>query len=144
MLSVVLKTDQAERLPIGRRSLYSKIIQHNLSGHFADFHRLVGGDGFGVQYLADADGGVGSPEGGALEGVGAGAAALVIHGHDTAAGAQHHATVGSAASVLAIFTAGLDVVAVQFAAHGEPLPFGRFSPVYHTLRRISSLFFGKT
>ena len=65
----------------------------------------------------------GLTEGDALEGVVAELTTLVIHGHDTAARAQHHAAVSGTTSVLAIFTAGLYVVAVQLATHGESLPF---------------------
>ena len=60
--------------------------------------------------------------GDALEGIIAELAALVIHRYDAAAGAQHHAAIGGTAGVLAIFTARLDVVSVQFAAHRCP-PF---------------------
>ena len=63
----------------------------------------------------------GVTEGDTLEGVVAELAAFVIHGYNTAAGAQHHAAVGGTTSVLAIFTAGLYVVAVQLATHGESL-----------------------
>ena len=77
-----------------------------------------------------------------LEGVVTELAALMIHRHDPAAGAQHHTAIGGATGALTVFTAGLDVVAVQFAAH-RCTPFSNDLHQYTTPYDAFPVFFSE-
>ena len=84
----------------------------------------------------------GLTEGDALEGVITELAAMMIQRHNATVTTQHNPSVGGTAGACAVFTAGLNVVAVQFAAHGGSPSLRRFLQ-YSTFYSVFPVFFSQ-